>query len=124
MVCDGMLAAARPLPQFCPTLVENKNPLPTGQDLQFPCHMQVRFPTCNPAKHMQVDAMVDSGNRVPRSAAIFESFLHAMGVQKLLIPTNMHIMTANEEGQPLQVIGKLPISIWQSAIRSSSIYTT
>ena len=30
-----------------------------------------------------------------------------MGVQDLLIPTSTQIMTANKEGQPLQVIGKL-----------------
>ena len=107
MVCEGTLAAARPLPQFRPTLAKNKNPLSNGQDLHFPCHIRVRFPTRNPEEHVQVDAMVDSGNCVPGSAVNSESFLNAMGVQDLLIPTSTHIMTANEEGQPLQVIGKL-----------------
>ena len=54
-----------------------------------------------------MDAMVDLGNRVPGSAVISEAFLNAMGIQNLLIAANTHIMTANEEDQPLQVIGKL-----------------
>ena len=85
MVCEGTLAAARPLPQFRPTLAKNKNPLSNGQDLHLPCHIRVRFPTRNPEEHVQVDAMVDSGNHVPGSAGISESFLNAMGVHDLLI---------------------------------------
>ena len=30
-----------------------------------------------------------------------------MGIQDLLIPDNTQILTANEDGQPLQVIGRL-----------------
>ena len=60
---------------------------------------QGSVPTHDPAQHVQVDTMVDSGNHVPGFAVISESFMHAMGVQKLLIPTRTHIMTANEEGQ-------------------------
>ena len=33
--------------------------------------------------------------------------MHGMGVQRMLIPDNTQILTANEEWQPLQVIGKL-----------------
>ncbi len=50
---------------------------------------------------------MDSGNCVPGSAVISEALLVAMGVQDLLITTSMNKVTANKEGQPLQVIGKL-----------------
>ena len=107
MVSDNTIAAVRPPPKFLPTPAEREAPLSQGQDLHFPCHIRVRFPTHDPAQHVQVDAMIDSGNRVPGSAVISEHLMHAMGVQRMLIPDNTQILTANEEGQPLQVIGKL-----------------
>ena len=107
MVSDTTIAAVRPPPKFLPTPAEREAPLSQGQDLHFPCHIRVRFPTPDPAQHVQVDAMIDSGNRVPGSAVISEHLMHAMGVQRMLIPDNTQILTANEEGQPLQVIGKL-----------------
>ena len=99
MVCEGMLATACPLPQFRPTLAENELHLSKGQDLYFSCHMRVQFPTHNLEEHIQVDAMVDSGNRVPGSAVISEA--------GPVDPHQHYIMTANKEGQPLQVISKL-----------------
>ena len=54
--------------------------------------MQVQFPTHNPEEHIQVDAMVDSGNRVPGSAVLSEAFYgHAGPVD----PHQHYIMTAN-----------------------------
>ncbi len=76
-------------------------------DVHFPCHLQVRFPTRNPEEHLQADAMVDSGNGVPWSAVISETFMDAMGIKDLLLPTDTRILTASEDGQPLQVIGKI-----------------
>ena len=86
MVGEGTIAAARPPPKFRPTPAERENPLSSGQDLHFPCHIRVRFPTHDPAQHVQVDTTVDSGNHVPGSAVISESLMHAMGVQRMLIP--------------------------------------
>ena len=105
MVREGIIAAARPPRKFRPTPAECKNPLSSGQDLPF--HIRVRFPTHDPAQHVQVNAMIDPGNRMPGSAVISESLMHAMGVQRLLIPTRTRIITANERGQPLQVLGEL-----------------
>ena len=73
MVCEGTKAAARPPSQISPTSEEGENPLSNGQDLHFPCHIRVWFPTRNPAEHVQDEAMIDSGNRVPGSAVISES---------------------------------------------------
>lgn len=81
--------------------------MPVGHDVNFPCHIRVRFPTRNPEEHLQADAMIDSGNRVPGSAVISEAFLDSMGLQDLLLPTDTRILTASEDGQPLQVIGKI-----------------
>ena len=98
MVCEGTLAVTRLLPQFRPTQAERDPPLSAGQDLHFPCHMRVRFPTRNPEEHLEVDALVDSGNGVHGSAVISESLLVALGMQDLLIPTSTHKVTTNEEG--------------------------
>ena len=100
-LCEGTVGAVHPIPQFHLMPAVNEHPLSNGQDLHFPCH------TRNPEEHLQVDAMADLGNCVPGSAVISEAFLHAMGIQDLLIPANTHIKMANKEGQPLQVIGKL-----------------
>ena len=77
MASDGMLAAACQLPQFQPNTIECNQTLTAAQDLHFPCHMRVRFPVCNPEEHLQVDAMIDSGNWVPGSTIISEAFLRA-----------------------------------------------
>jgi hypothetical protein len=75
--------------------------------VHFPCHVRVRFPTWNPEKHLQANAMIDSGNRVPGSAVISKTFMDAMGIQDLLLPSDNPILTASEDGQPLQVIRKI-----------------
>ncbi len=51
--------------------------------------------------------MVNSGNRMPGSAVISVMFMDAMGIQDLLLPTDTRILMASEDGQPLQVIGKI-----------------
>ncbi len=80
--------------------------------MHFPCHLWVRFPTRNPKEHLQADAMVNSGNRMPGSAVISVMFMDAMGIQDLLLPTDTRILTASEDRQPLQVIGVT--STWPS----------
>jgi transposase InsO family protein/dUTPase len=107
MVCEKVLATTRPVPRFRPSPAERERAMPAGHDTNFPCHIRVRFPTRNPEEHLQADAMIDSGNRVPGSAVISEAFLNNMGLRDLLLPTDTRILTASEDGQPLQVIGKI-----------------
>ncbi len=122
MVCERTLAAALPIPWFWTLSAERELPQPVGHDVNFPCHMRVRFPTRNPEEHLQADAMIDSGNRVPASAVISESFMDAMGIQDLLLPFDTQILTASEDGQPLQVIGKSDICTWPSPTLWSCTY--
>jgi hypothetical protein len=107
MVCEGMQTTTRLLPQFRPTPAEQDQPLSTGQDLHITFHLQVGFPTRNPEEHLQADAVLDSGNLVPGSAVMSETLIMRMGVQDLLIPTDIRIMTSSEDEQSLQVIGTL-----------------